>query len=833
MRVSPRRIAFVLSLTLALFIAGCSQEQHLSAVNSDETTSVTQIKNAPAGYYDTADETTSSSLRSSLHEIIDDHTRIPYTSTATDTWNVLEEADEDPNNSSNVLDVYLNESYQKWGAGNNDYNREHSWPKSYGFPSDGSTNYPYSDCHHLFICNDSRNSSRGNKPYNDVGGTGTEYTTVVNNGVGGGSGSYPGWSNWADTTYWETWWDQRGDVARALMYLDVRYEGGTHGITSVNEPDLILTDNLSLIQNSNTGSNESVAYMGSLTALMQWNLDDPVDAKEMAHNDAVYGHQGNRNPFVDHPEWVECIFGSSCTPPVGGGGDVWINEFHYDNAGGDTGEFFEVAGEAGTSLSGWSVVAYNGSNGTSYSTVNLSGTLADQQGGIGTLSFNLSGMQNGAPDGLALVDDGGVVIEFISYEGSFSATNGAASGQTSVDVGVAESNSTTVGFSLQLGGTGSTAGDFAWQAEQANTSGAVNTGQTFAGGGGGTNQAPTANANGSYNAEAGISVSFSSSGSSDTDGTITNWAWTFGDGGSSSQANPSHTYASAGVFTVTLTVTDDGGATDDDVTSATIVDTTAPAAPSALTGTAGDAVVGLNWANNGEADLDGYTVYRGTSSGGPYSALNGSLLSASDYSDATVSNGTTYYFVVTASDVTGNESAYSSEVAGSPAASTGGAEVWINEFHYDNSGTDRNEFVEIAGTAGTDLTGWTIVAHNGSDGTAYKTVTLSGTLSNQQGGFGTYDAVFSGLQNGAPDGFALVDDTGTVVQFLSYEGSFTAVGGAANGLTSTDVGVSETSSTQKGWSLQLGGTGGAYADFTWQSPLRDTDGAVNKNQTFQ
>jgi len=492
MRVSPRRIAFVLSLSLVLLAAGCSNESSQSLVTPGEISTTTISKAAPAGYYDTADETSSATLRSSLHGIIDDHTRVPYTSSSPDTWNVLEIADQDPNDSNRILDVYLNESYQKWGAGNNDYNREHSWPKSYGFPSNVTSNYPYTDCHHLFLCNDSRNSSRGNKPYNSVGGTGSEYTTVVNDGVGGGSGTYPGWSNWADTTYWETWWDRRGDVARALMYLDVRYEGGTHGGTGHDEPDLILTDNLTLIQDSNTGSNELVAYMGSITALLQWHLDDPVDAKEMAHNDAVYSFQGNRNPFVDHPEWVDCIFGSSCTPG-NGGGDAWINEFHYDNAGGDKDEFFEVAGDAGTSLAGWSVVAYNGSNGNSYATVTLSGTLADQQGSLGTLSFNLSGMQNGGPDGLALIDDGGAVIEFISYEGSFTANNGAAAGETSVDVGVAESNSTTVGYSLQLGGSGSARADFTWQSAQANTSGAVNAGQTF--GGGSSNQAPTANAN--------------------------------------------------------------------------------------------------------------------------------------------------------------------------------------------------------------------------------------------------------------------------------------------------------------------------------------------------
>ncbi|MGB5593826.1 MAG: hypothetical protein WBM62_07320 [Crocosphaera sp.] len=123
--------------------------------------------------------------------------------------------------------------------------------------------------------------------------------------------------------------------------------------------------------------------------------------------------------------------------------------------------------------------------------------------------------------------------------------------------------------------------------------------------------------------------------------------------------------------------------------------------------------------------------------------------------------------------------------------------VFINEFHYDNSGTDVGEFIELAGLAGTNLDGWSIVLYNGANGTVYDTQTLSGTIANQSNGFGfvTINLPTNGLQNGSPDGIALVDDTGNVVQFISYEGSFTAVDGPAAGLTSTDIGVSESSST--------------------------------------
>ena len=159
------------------------------------------------------------------------------------------------------------------------------------------------------------------------------------------------------------------------------------------------------------------------------------------------------------------------------------------------------------------------------------------------------------------------------------------------------------------------------------------------------------------------------------------------------------------------------------------------------------------------------------------------------------------------------------------------ANVWINEFHYDNAGTDVNEFVEVAGLAGTDLTGWTLVLYNGNGGAAYSTLSLSGTLANSTNGFGFAKILAPGLQNGSPDGFALVDNFGRVIQFLSYEGQMTATSGAANGLTSTDIGV-EQSSAAIGFTLQLQGTGSSYADFTWAANVANTEGAVNAGQSF-
>ncbi len=167
------------------------------------------------------------------------------------------------------------------------------------------------------LADSSYNTSRSNRAYGTCNASCAEYVTDVNNGVGGGSGVYPGNSDWGTGTaadgIWEAWVEKRGDVARAQLYLDVRYEGGTHGYTGTSEPDLILTDDTSLIAASQTGSNESTAYMGRLSVLLQWAAEDPVSDKERIRNEAVYTYQGNRNPFIDHPEWIKCIFlGTGC-----------------------------------------------------------------------------------------------------------------------------------------------------------------------------------------------------------------------------------------------------------------------------------------------------------------------------------------------------------------------------------------------------------------------------------------------------------------------------------------------------------------------------------------
>ena len=160
--------------------------------------------------------------------------------------------------------------------------------------------------------------------------------------------------------------------------------------------------------------------------------------------------------------------------------------------------------------------------------------------------------------------------------------------------------------------------------------------------------------------------------------------------------------------------------------------------------------------------------------------------------------------------------------------------IFINELHYDNNGTDAGEAIEIAGPAGTDLNGWSIVLYNGSNGLVYNTTNLSGVLADAGDGFGyiTQNYPVNGIQNGSPDGIALVDHFNNVVQFISYEGSLTAVDGPAVGLSSSDIGVSEVSSTVAGFSLQLSGSGVSSGDFSWGSAAPATFGSINNGQTF-
>jgi len=153
----------------------------------------------------------------------------------------------------------------------------------------------------------------------------------------------------------------------------------------------------------------------------------------------------------------------------------FISEFHYDNTGTDAGEFIEVQVPAGASTSGWSIVLYNGTGGPTYDTDPLP-AVSPPGGGtsaVAVIDYPPNGIQNGSPDGIALVDASNVMVEFLSYEGAFIGVGGPANGVTSVDIGVSESGSGPVENSLSKR-LNPVTGNYEWQGEAPNTKGALN-----------------------------------------------------------------------------------------------------------------------------------------------------------------------------------------------------------------------------------------------------------------------------------------------------------------------------------------------------------------------
>lgn len=165
------------------------------------------------------------------------------------------------------------------------------------------------------------------------------------------------------------------------------------------------------------------------------------------------------------------------------------------------------------------------------------------------------------------------------------------------------------------------------------------------------------------------------------------------------------------------------------------------------------------------------------------------------------------------------------------ATGSANAVVYINEIHYDNDGADTGEFIEIVTTAGEDASKITVSLYNGADSELYGSndTFVLGTDFVDHGILGDGNRYYSislpsnGLQNGAPDGLS-VDFDGTVLEFLSYEGTIASAGdGPALGLASTDIGVFQPGNTPVGSSLQRIAFGS-----TWElTEGTNTQGAVN------
>lgn len=237
--------------------------------------SLISVAQAPQGYYDNAIGLSGEELKEALHDIIKNHDEYSYDDLRDF---ILKESDEDPNNSNNVILIHSGISRSKSDFGGNvgDWNREHVWAKSHG---DFGNNPPAgTDAHHIRPSDVQVNGTRGNLDYDNGG-------SAVNNCPG----------CYKDSDSFETRDGAKGDVARMLFYMAVRYEGGN------GEPDLEVVDQV------NTSPNPK---HGKLSTLMQWHAQDPPDDFERNRNEVVYSYQENRNPFIDHPEFAEEIWGT-------------------------------------------------------------------------------------------------------------------------------------------------------------------------------------------------------------------------------------------------------------------------------------------------------------------------------------------------------------------------------------------------------------------------------------------------------------------------------------------------------------------------------------------
>jgi endonuclease I len=229
----------------------------------------------PPGYYDPAAGLSGAALKGALHDIIDSHTVIAYD----DLFPSLYVLWEDPGNPANVILTYGGVSVAKTAT---TWNREHLWPRSRGVLDTGPDT---SDLFHIVPCDEDVNSQRSNLYFDN--------SSALDGGIiSPGHAEAPLTSR--DFNSWEPPPSEKGNIARALFYMAVRYNGSEGATTD-----------LELVNGAPSGP-----QMAQLDALLQWHAMDPPDAAERARNDRIFtDYQHNRNPFIDHPEWVTSIWG--------------------------------------------------------------------------------------------------------------------------------------------------------------------------------------------------------------------------------------------------------------------------------------------------------------------------------------------------------------------------------------------------------------------------------------------------------------------------------------------------------------------------------------------
>lgn len=258
----------------------------------------------PPNYYDNAAFLTGEDLRIALSNIIDNHTVIQYSNL----WNKFPQTDATASNK--VWDIYsdnpsgtnaytynfVSDQCGNYSGEGDCYNREHSVPKSW-FNDLSPMN---SDLFHIYPTDGYVNGQRGNNVYAEVNSP----SSTTSNGSRVGPCSSAGYSG----TAFEPIDDYKGDLARTYFYMATRYRSNIPSWTS----DMFASNNL-------TAWAENV--------LLAWHQMDPVSQKEIDRNNAIYGIQGNRNPYIDHPEWVEYIWG-----PIAGVNEVLVeSSVYYSN----------------------------------------------------------------------------------------------------------------------------------------------------------------------------------------------------------------------------------------------------------------------------------------------------------------------------------------------------------------------------------------------------------------------------------------------------------------------------------------------------------------------
>ncbi len=312
-----------------------------------------------SSYYLSAEGKSGSALRSELNGIISGNTAIPYSSSNTDTWDVLKLSDANSSDPSNVNLIYsgaTTNGAQEWNNGTG-WTREHVWPQSLGgFTTSTGVG---TDIHNLKPAAPSLNSLRSNLEYDYLGTSGS---SVSYNGSATGC-RYDG-----SLGVFEPRNDIKGDLARIILYMDLRYEG------MGGEPDLSVQENL----------NSGGTTFAVLSTLLQWHQNDPVDAFETNRNNVIYNYQGNRNPFVDHPELAEHLYGSntgvSWNPSSTGSstgtacGDLFFSEY---GEGSSNNKYLEIYNptDSAISLAGYTV--YLSGNGGSYTNTFTSTAVID------------------------------------------------------------------------------------------------------------------------------------------------------------------------------------------------------------------------------------------------------------------------------------------------------------------------------------------------------------------------------------------------------------------------------------------------------------------------